>query len=126
MVNFRRKSLWEILVPNCDNLGNKYDLEHHYEWDSSVRDIAGGLTILKKTKGQWINPEGKLFPEEMIPVRIYCTRKNISDIVDMTIKHYSQEAVLAYKLSSNRNVIYRFADEKSLCDKCIDYFKKKK
>jgi len=100
------KSLWEILVPNYDNSGKKYDLDYHHKWDDEVRKLTGGLTILKTAKGQWINNDGTLFSEEMIPVRLYCTKSDISDIVDLTMQHYSQEAVLAYKVSSE--VILRY------------------
>lgn len=102
-----KKSLWEILVPNYDNLGQKYELDYHHKWDDKVRNITGGLTILKTAKGQWLNSDGKLFAEEMIPVRIYCSSKDISDIVNITINHYAQEAVLAYEISNN--VILRYA-----------------
>jgi hypothetical protein len=94
-----KKSLWEILVPDYDKSGNQYPIEHHWQWDEKVRQISGGLTIFKTAKGQWLNPEGKLFSEKMIPVRINCSEKDISDIIDMTIEHYTQEAVLAYEIS---------------------------
>jgi len=95
------KKLWEILVPNFSNEGVKYHIEFHRKWDESVRQIAGGLTILRRAKGHWVNPEGKVFVEEMIPVRIYCTEDEIDRIMDHTIKYYDQEAVLAYEISSN-------------------------
>jgi hypothetical protein len=101
------KSLWEILVPKYSNTGIEYSLEHHQKWDEQVRGLTGGLTILKKAKGQWINPEGRLFAEEMIPVRINCTRQAISRIVDITLEHYEQEAVLAYEISHRVILRYR-------------------
>ena len=51
------------------------------------------------SKGKWVAPDGKLFQERMIPVRIACTRPQIEKIVDMTMEYYEQLAVLAYKLS---------------------------
>lgn len=52
------------------------------------------------SKGQWVSPEGKLFMERMIPVRIACTREQIEQVIDLTAKYYSQEAVMAHKVST--------------------------
>lgn len=102
-----KNSLWEILAPKYSNEKKEFSLKHHHSWDSKVRQIAGGVTILKTAKGQWINTKGKLFAEEMIPVRIYCTEEEIEKIIQLTIEHYSQEAVMAYELSSNVKVVKR-------------------
>ncbi len=91
--------LWEILVPTIRNNGKPYRTRYHRVWDSKVRNIAGGLTILTPAKGQWISPKGKLFAERMIPVRISCTREQIYQIMDMTASYYEQEAVMCYKIS---------------------------
>lgn len=99
--------LWEILVPRFSNEGIEYTIEYHREWDETVRDIAGGITILKTGKGHWINPEGKTFIEEMIPVRIYCSEENIETIMQHTLEYYYQEAVFAYEVSSNVKVLHR-------------------
>src|SRR3989344_7808822 len=101
------KSLWEILVPNYSNDRVKYSLEYHQRWDEKVREIGGGLTILKPAKGQWLNSEAILFSEEMIPVRVYCDEESIDRIVQLTLDHYQQEAVLAYEVSRNVKLVYR-------------------
>jgi len=101
------KSLWEILVPKYSNEGVEFPLTHHQEWDKKVRKLTGGLTILKKAKGQWVNLEGKLFSEDMIPVRIHCSEPIISEIIDLTLGHYHQEAVLAYEISERVILRYR-------------------
>lgn len=93
------KCLWEILVPTIRNNGKPYRLRFHRVWDQKVKQISGGLTILQKIKGHWINPAGTLFVEDMIPVRILATREEIEKIIDFTIPYYEQEAVLAYKVS---------------------------
>ncbi len=100
-----KKSLWEILVPKYSNEGKEFTLKHHHRWDEKVRNIAGGVTILKTAKGQWINTRGKLFAEKMIPIRVYCTEKEIGKIIALTLEHYNQEAVMAYELSSNIKVV---------------------
>lgn len=89
--------LWEILVPTQMN-NHPTRTAHHKEWDKVVRSISGGLTILTPARGQWVH-QNKLFEERMIPVRIACTEKQINRIIDFTIKHYNQLAVLAYRIS---------------------------
>ncbi len=101
------KSLWEILVPNFSNDRVKYSLEYHQQWDEKVREISGGLTILKPAKGQWMNYGGVLFSEEMIPVRIYCDEESIDQIIALTMEHYQQEAVLAYEISSRVKLVHK-------------------
>ena len=93
------KTLWEVLVPRFSNEKKEFPLEHHKQWDEEVRVIAGGVTILRTAKGHWVNPEGKIFVEEMIPVRVYCTEEEVERIMDYTRVHYSQEAVMAYLVS---------------------------
>lgn len=93
------KALWEILVPTISNEGKPFRTRYHKVWDSKVRELTNGLTILTPTKGQWISPAGELYSERMIPVRILCTKSEINKIVDMTMIYYDQLAILAYKIS---------------------------
>lgn len=95
------RSLWEILVPTVrmDRPDRYFTTRYHRVWDGKVRAIAGGLTILKPVKGEWVAPDGKIFSERMIPVRIACTEKEIDRIADMTAAYYSQMAVMYYKIS---------------------------
>jgi hypothetical protein len=102
-----KKSLWEILIPANSNKGKEFSLEHHQKWDEKARAISGGLTILKTGKGEWTSPSGKIFYDKMIPVRVYCTEKEIDSIIDFTIKHYNQEAVMAYEISRNVKIVER-------------------
>ena len=92
--------MWEILVPTVSNEGKPFRTRYHRVWDNKVRTIAGGLTVLRPAIGQWVNPEGDLFKERMIPVRIMCSRDQIEEIIDITMKYYDQEAILAYMVSS--------------------------
>lgn len=102
--------MWEIMVPTISNEGNPFRTRYHKVWDEKVRAIAGGLTILKPAKGQWVSIDNKLYAERMIPVRIACTRVQIDKIIDITLKYYNQEAVLAIKISEE--VILKYKDEK--------------
>lgn len=109
--------MWEILVPTekrvkeprvpgdtfentvDPNLKNYYTTRYHRVWDAKVRAITGGLTVLTPAKGQWVSPDGELFIERMIPVRIVATRPQIEQIIDMTMVYYDQLAILCFKIS---------------------------
>jgi hypothetical protein len=90
--------LYEILVPaTLDD--KEIEVQYHRLWDKKVNKITGGLTIHKSTKGYWTSPEGDLFVEKMIPVRIMCTAEQIKRIADITAEHYKQKAVMFYRIS---------------------------
>lgn len=92
--------LWEIFVPTISNEGKPFRTRHHKVWDQRVRTIAGGLTIYKPSKGQWIDTNtDTLYEERMIPVRIACNEDQIRKIMELTAKHYNQIDVMAYKIS---------------------------
>jgi hypothetical protein len=92
--------LWEVLVPCQFNDGRPVRTRYHRIWDAKVRAISGGLTILKPAIGHWVSPEGSLFKERMIPVRIACTRAQALEIAEMTACHYDQEATFAHLVST--------------------------
>ena len=90
--------LYEVLVPvKMDK--KKVRKKYHRKWDAKVREIAGGLTIMKSVKGEWVSTNGKCIKEKMIQVRIACDETFISEIVNLTIKHYEQEAVMWHKVT---------------------------
>lgn len=91
--------LWEVLVPTVRNNGRPIHTRFHRVWDTKVKAIAGGLTILHPTIGYWVN-EGTTHKERMIPVRISCTREQIYKILEMTMKYYEQKTIFAYRVSS--------------------------
>jgi hypothetical protein len=93
------KTLWEVLIPTRSNKGVEFSLKHHRIWDEKAKSVSGGLTVLRTAKGEWISPQNKLFQEKMIPVRVFCTRKEIEKIAEETLVHYNQEAVIYYKIS---------------------------
>ena len=93
-------NLYEILVPCQTNQGKPIRTRQHREWDSRVRRITSGLTVLAPAKGGWISSSGKLVFDRIIPVRIACTPEQIETIADMTAKFYQQEAVMFYELST--------------------------
>lgn len=102
------KGLYEIFVPTQSNEGKPFRTRFHKVWDAKVREITGGLTILPVAKGQWLSPSNTLYIERMIPVRIVCNREEIEKIMEMSLKYYNQEAILAYKISDE--VIFKYAD----------------
>jgi hypothetical protein len=94
--------LWEILVPTEMIRGGEMkpiSVRYHQIWDENVRKIAGGLTIFKPAKGQWLSPSNELHMERMIPVRIACTEQQIDEIADMSAAYYNQEAIMRYRIS---------------------------
>jgi len=93
--------LWEILVPTKRNNGRPFTTRHHKEWDKRVRKLSRGLTIYTPAKGQWVDLDGDLFEERMIPVRIACNSRTIQKIMDITAQHYDQLAIMAYCVSDN-------------------------
>lgn len=99
--------MWEIFVPTTRNDGKPYRTRYHRVWDAKVRAVAGGLTIFSPAKGQWVSPNGEEFRERMIPVRVACTREQIEEIIRITIKHYDQLAVMAYKVSDEVLIVHR-------------------
>ena len=99
------KALYEILVPTVSNEGKPFRTRYHRVWDAKVRIITGGLTILHPAKGQWVSPEGDLFAERMIPVRIMCTEDEIKKIADVTAKYYNQKAIMYYCVSNDVKII---------------------
>lgn len=105
LIKVMKEQMWEILVP-ASNDEQEFSYEHHKDWDAYVRSITGGVTIMKTAKGEWLSPAGKLYKDRMIPCRIICNQEQISNIIDFTIEHYQQEAVLAYKISND--VILRY------------------
>jgi hypothetical protein len=104
-----KRNMWEILVPTIRNDGTPIKTKYHKEWDDKVKEISGGLTILTPTKGKWMSPCGTEFIERMIPVRVIATRKEIEEIIDMTMIYYDQIAILAYKISNE--VIIKYKDQ---------------
>lgn len=102
-------SMWEILVPTERRVspGKFYTTRYHRVWDAKVRAITDGLTILTPAKGQWVSPDGELFSERMIPVRIMGTREQLEAIIDMTMVYYDQLAIMCYKLSDEVILKYR-------------------
>lgn len=93
--------LWEVLVPTVSNDGKPFRTRFHKQWDAKVYAITGGLTILSPAKGRWVCPAGNLFAERMIPVRVACTREQVTEILKMTMKYYDQKAVMGYKVSED-------------------------
>ena len=96
-----KTEMWEILVPASSNKSQEFTYEHHKAWDDFIKSVAHGVTIMKTAKGQWVSPTGQLYIDRMIPCRILCNKKQIHQIINFTIKHYNQEAVLAYRISDN-------------------------
>ena len=102
--------IWCILIPTLKaRKATKpyFSTKHHREWDKFVRNISGGLTIFAPGKGQWINKENELIEERVIPVNIACSDEDFKKIINFTIKHYDQDALMYYKVSDEVFLINR-------------------
>jgi len=101
------KKLYEVLVPTIYGDTKKpIRTRHHKNWDAFVRKISGGLTLLVPGKGQWVF-ENELYEERVIPVRILCAEKQIKEIVQFTLEHYRQIAVMYYLVSNDCYIVYK-------------------
>lgn len=99
--------LWEILVPATDHEGKKFPIPYHNIWDNAVREMTGGITIMAKSRGEWVSDSGTLFKERMIPVRVWSNRGDMEKIARITLDHYDQLAVLYYLISSEVTLLKR-------------------
>jgi hypothetical protein len=97
--------LYEILVPTIYGDTEKpIRTRHHKQWDKWVKSQTGGLTIMTPSKGIWVH-NGKEYAERSIPVRIFCEHATMWNIVQFTIKHYRQKAVMFYLLSNQCHIV---------------------
>lgn len=96
-------TLYELLVPTIMN-DKPIRTRYHRVFDKKVREISGGLTILRPAIGNWISPSGELFVERMIPVRIACSRDDIEKIADIAASYYKQRAIMFYKISDDVHI----------------------
>jgi hypothetical protein len=101
-----RTDMWEILVPASGNNKQEFTYEHHKAWDAYVKNLTGGVTIMKTAKGQWVSQEGELYIDRMIPCRIFCSDDEILQIVRFTMTHYNQKAIAIAKLSDESYIIH--------------------
>lgn len=92
--------LYEILVPTIyGDTMKPIRTKHHKKWDARVKKLSGGLTILSPGKGVWVHG-GIDYIERVIPVRIMCEEDVMKKIVDITLQHYRQKAVMYYVLAT--------------------------
>lgn len=101
------KLLYEILVPTRYGDGKMSPIKtrHHKKWDERIQAISGGMTILSSARGKWTF-QGVEYPEKVIPVRIMCTEAQMKKIVEITISHYRQKAVMYYVLSNQVFIVH--------------------
>ena len=93
--------MWEVLVPTVGNDGTPFSVRHHRAWDSYVKALSGGMTLIPPVRGDWIDPATSTeYRERMIPVRVVVTREQIVDLCKETARHYDQLAVLAYLIGT--------------------------
>ena len=107
------KVLYEVLVPTIyGDTMKPIRTRHHKEWDKYIQSITGGLTILSSAQGKWTH-EGVEYPEKVIPVRVMVEEAcqgnehtQINKIVQFTLTHYRQKAVMFYVVSNQVQIVY--------------------
>tara|TARA_R110000824_G_scaffold400038_1_gene606672 strand:+ start:4577 stop:4948 length:372 start_codon:yes stop_codon:yes gene_type:complete len=95
-----RHYLWEILIP-ASSTKTQFSGVHHKAWYAKIIELAGGLSVFKTLKGEWISPNGEVFKDRMSPVRISCTLPEIKHIMFITKAHYDELEIMAYKVSDH-------------------------
>jgi hypothetical protein len=123
--DLKMKILYEVLVPTMFGYPNVKPIstKHHKSWDKEVIKITGGMTLMKPAQGRWVD-KGFEYPERVIPVRIMVDeitknymgtetygagivdKTQITKIVNLTLKHYRQKAVMYYVISREVNIAY--------------------
>lgn len=99
--------LYEILVPTIyGDTMKPIRTRHHKNWDKYVLKLTNGLTILKPGSGKWVY-QGSEYFEKVIPVRIFCSEKDMEKIVKFTLTHYRQHAVMFYVVSENCQIVHK-------------------
>ena len=82
-------NMYEIIVPSVK------DFTIHNEWDEKVSRLIGGLTILDRVKGAWLDPsDNSIVKEYVIQVKIACEPQYVEKIMDLTAKHYNQRSIM--------------------------------
>lgn len=120
------KVLYEVLVPTIyGDTMKPIRTRHHKEWDKYIQSITGGLTILSSAQGKWTH-EGVEYPEKVIPVRVMVEEEEmmyldtrmrdtgersldhpqINKIIQFTLSHYRQKAVMFYVVSNQVQIVY--------------------
>ena len=99
--------LYEILVPTMYGDTKKpISTRHHKNWDRKVLKITSGLTICSPSKGKWVFQNEDFF-ERVIPVRIFCSENDMEKIVEMSLTHYRQIAIMFYVVSEKCEIRYQ-------------------
>ena len=63
-----------------------------------MRDLSKKMKSAFSLRRTIVAPDGELFTERMIPVRVAATRAQIEEIIDFTLVYYDQLAVMAYRV----------------------------
>lgn len=92
--------MYEILIPVADNTGKRFTPAHHRQWESIVRDMAGGLSACSTVMGQWVD-RGKVYRERMRPVRVACGARVIRRLARIAKEHYRQLSVMVYPIAES-------------------------
>lgn len=98
------KKLFEIIVPKYrDNQDGTFNVVSQDTFDALFQycvELSGGLTVLPESQGMWVNPDGKLVSEPVIPVRVIVTAEQALSIAKLVAIEFNQKEVLVYEVSN--------------------------
>jgi hypothetical protein len=96
------KAVWRVMVPVYYNDGRRIPDRVHLEWQDEVVKISRGWTMHATALGAWLE-DGASLPliEDMRPVDILCTEKQLDIIIPVTGRLFKQKVVFAYKLTED-------------------------
>ncbi len=94
------KRLYEMYIPITDNDGVDFPRDYLLNWESSVVQVSGGVTIFASATGVWINPEtNEKVTEDVFPVRLSCEPEHMEIIANFTKGYFHQDTVMYYEVS---------------------------
>lgn len=85
------KRLYEVLVPCQTNDG--VPANNHDTLVAWIRGLCGGVTVCPRVDGHWVGEGGKLYVEQMLPVRMVTTQEQAVRIATVVRDTFRQECV---------------------------------
>lgn len=99
-----RRCLWEIFIPKNNNKNTIFQVSHHREWNKKITNETDVILLSSSTTPtKTLDPPlgQSFFSEEMILIRVCCTKEEFDKILNITIEHYDRKEIIAFKLSEN-------------------------
>lgn len=92
--------LYEILIPIKSNDGKKFTVKHNQQFLDYVINLVGGHSVWPIIEGAW-KDNGKVYKENMRPIRITTNSETIKQIAIKAREHYRQNCIMYYLVSND-------------------------